>query len=282
MERPAYCVLGGGGLLGSAFIEELSRYGTPSLLAPSRAELDVTNESDVFSYVQSYKPRIILNCTGNRDLQWCENNQNAAFAINANAVGYLARASQANGCRLIHFSTDYVFSGDSGPYSESDVPNPNRVYGSSKLFGEKNALKTGAWVYRVPLVFGPAHMNVIEWMCSLINNRSGADLYSGLTSICSSNWIAQVVLLGLHKDIPPGLYHLAHDDFMSRMDMADMVARHFGYDVRDFFSEIDSAGDFRLSNQKLKGLMNLSTLGRCGDDLLYFLDRYKSNSSMRA
>ncbi len=279
MERPSYCVLGGGGLLGSAFIEELSRYGTPSLLAPSRAELDVTNESDVFAYISSYQPQIILNCTGNRDFEWCEKNPNLAFSIHANAVGYLARAAQANRCRLIHFSSDYVFSGEEGyPYSEFDVANPNRVYGSSKLFGEKNALKSGAWVYRIPMVFGPAHLNIVEWICSVIEKRGSAELYSGLMSICSSNWIAQVVLLTLHKDIPSGLYHLAHDDFMSRMDVADVCARHFGYDVRDFFSEGESSGDFRLNNKKLRGQMNLSTLGRCGDDLLYFLDHFKSRS----
>lgn len=101
-------------------------------------KLDITNPMGVMNLVQELNPQIIINCAAHTQVDLCESEQEKAYTINALGPKYLAEAAQAVEARLIHISTDYVFSGDKKePYSEEDETDPKSTYGSTKLAGEE-------------------------------------------------------------------------------------------------------------------------------------------------
>jgi dTDP-4-dehydrorhamnose reductase len=124
-----------------------------------RKELDITNRDGVFQLLRELKPDIVINAAAYTQVDRAESEPELAHKINAEAPGQLAGCCVELGARLIHISTDAVFSGGSGrPWQEGDNPNPVNVYGASKLAGEQAILRVGncnstilrtAWVYSV-------------------------------------------------------------------------------------------------------------------------------------
>lgn len=101
-------------------------------------ELDITDYSKVISYVESFKPDVIINCAAYTNVDKCESDKDAAFKVNAIGPRNLARASEKCKAKLLHLSTDYVFNGEGNiPFKEYDIPQPVSVYGKTKLLGEQ-------------------------------------------------------------------------------------------------------------------------------------------------
>jgi dTDP-4-dehydrorhamnose reductase len=101
-------------------------------------ELDITNFTEVISFIGFYKPDVIINCAAYTNVDGCENDKDAAFKVNAIGPRNLAIASEKFGIKLLHVSTDYVFNGEGTvPFKEYDIPQPVSVYGKTKLLGEQ-------------------------------------------------------------------------------------------------------------------------------------------------
>ena len=101
-------------------------------------ELDVTDQNAVMRLVREQKPDVIMNCGAMTAVDLCETEYDKAFRINALGARNLSIAAQETGAKISQISTDYVFSGDAHtPYVETDLPDPQSVYGSTKLAGER-------------------------------------------------------------------------------------------------------------------------------------------------
>lgn len=101
-------------------------------------ELDVTDQNAVMRLVREQKPDVIMNCGAMTAVDLCETEYDKAFRINALGARNLSIAAQETGAKIFQISTDYVFSGDAHtPYVETDLPDPQSVYGSTKLAGER-------------------------------------------------------------------------------------------------------------------------------------------------
>jgi len=127
-------VLGAAGQLGRDLCSRL-----PGEVIPlSRAEIDLTHPENIPSVVAELHADALINCAAYNFVDLAESEPQAAFAANTWGIGVLAKACQASGVKLIHFSTDYVFGLDSvfKPLTEADPPGPVSVYGLSKLAGE--------------------------------------------------------------------------------------------------------------------------------------------------
>lgn len=112
------------------------------------ADLDITDEKQVAEKLAELKPTLILNAAAYTDVDCAEKNQDLANAVNGYGVGYLAKAAKELGAILVHYSTDYVFDGQSeSGYKEDDLPNPLGVYGASKLLGEEQVQQNGEMFY---------------------------------------------------------------------------------------------------------------------------------------
>jgi dTDP-4-dehydrorhamnose reductase len=139
---------GGSGLLGTE-IQKLE----PDLLAPSHRELDITDAAEVAHYVKTYQPDIILHAaaiTSNREV---EADPETARQVNVDGTANLVNACEGTRIRFVYLSTDYVYKGDRGNYSETDPVEPFNAYAETKLAGEEI-------VRRVP-----NHLIVVQGIC---------------------------------------------------------------------------------------------------------------------
>jgi len=117
--------------------------------------VDITDPEAVAAWITGVNPRAIINCAAYTAVDDCEEHESEALAVNATAVGHLARAGNATGSTLIQISTDYVFDGSSTrPYREDDPVAPTSAYGRTKLLGEREAqtadrhlIVRTAWLY---------------------------------------------------------------------------------------------------------------------------------------
>lgn len=151
-------------MVGSA-VRELCEKSDDTVFSYDHGALDISNAKDVQRIVSSNRPEAVINCAAWTDVDGCESNQSRAFASNADGPENLARASREVNAVLLTISTDYVFDGNKdGFYSQDDLPNPQSVYGRSKLEGESRAQAANARtiVVRSGFIFGRGGKNFLS------------------------------------------------------------------------------------------------------------------------
>jgi dTDP-4-dehydrorhamnose reductase len=157
-------VAGSGGMVGKAVCRYSEALGD-QVVAADHASLDVTNAERVLSAIRNSKPDVVINCAAWTDVDGCERDSDRAYAANSSGPENLARASRRAGCGFITISTDYVFDGSKGDfYTQRDDPNPQSVYASAKLDGERRAQLAYARtiVVRSGFIFGPGGKNFLS------------------------------------------------------------------------------------------------------------------------
>jgi dTDP-4-dehydrorhamnose reductase len=150
-------VTGGNGRMGRELIPQLTSRGW-TITAPRSSDLDITDESAVADVLEHTQPDVVLHLAAYTDVAKAEREREQCWAVNVTGTRNIAR--HASG-RFVHFSTDYVFDGERGLYTESDAPNPSNYYSLTKTVAEeaarsaKNALivrttfKDAVWRYPV-------------------------------------------------------------------------------------------------------------------------------------
>jgi len=144
------------------------------LRALSHADLDIADDADVAAAVASFRPQLLFNTAAYTAVDRAENESSAAYRLNRDAAGALARTVAAVGARIVHISTDYVFDGrKSAPYLPVDAPNPLNVYGASKLAGEAEVRKAAgdALIVRTAWVHAASGQNFVRTMLRLMADR---------------------------------------------------------------------------------------------------------------
>jgi len=130
--------------------------------------LDITDAASVDAVVASERPHLILNAAAYTAVDKAESDEDAAYAVNATAVGLLADAARKHDARLVHVSTDFVFDGVAGtPYQPDAPPNPLSAYGRTKLAGE-HATGPEALIVRTAWVYAPTGGNFVRTMLRLM------------------------------------------------------------------------------------------------------------------
>lgn len=139
MSSERFLITGGGGQLASDLEALLG--ASAEVVAPGRAELDITNDDAVAAALENVRPTLVFNCAAFHNVEVCEREEERALAVNVRAVKRLAQGCEEHGARLVHLSTNYVFDGSrEAPYEEHDLPAPRSVYALSKLSGEHAAV----------------------------------------------------------------------------------------------------------------------------------------------
>jgi dTDP-4-dehydrorhamnose reductase len=160
--RARILVTGASGQVGGELVQTLAALG--EVVAPSRAELDLSDERSVRAMVRQVKPRWIVNPGAYTAVDRAESEAELAYAVNATAVRALGEEARAIGAAVVHFSTDYVFDGlEMAPYVETDAVSPASVYGASKLAGEQELARSGAahLIFRTSWVYGATGKNFL-------------------------------------------------------------------------------------------------------------------------
>jgi dTDP-4-dehydrorhamnose reductase len=168
-------VTGGNGQLGSELKEIASNYQDYNFLFTDVKDLDITNHAAVNEFVEMNKINVIINCAAYTAVDKAEEQGDLAKAINHLAVANFAKIAKDNHIKLIHISTDYVFDGTNyKPYVESDTPNPQSVYGQTKLDGElalQRINPANAIIIRTSWVYSKFGNNFVKTMLRLGKER---------------------------------------------------------------------------------------------------------------
>jgi dTDP-4-dehydrorhamnose reductase len=140
-------------------------------------QIDLADRSSVERIVRTSGAGCIINCAAYTAVDNCEQEPDRAFALNAHGAGFIAAAAAEMGTRMVHISTDYVFDGNKeSPYIESDVPNPQSVYGKSKLEGERLVAAACAdhQIFRIAWLYGLNGKNFVFTIRSVAEKKAAA------------------------------------------------------------------------------------------------------------
>ncbi|MDE6264139.1 MAG: dTDP-4-dehydrorhamnose reductase [Paramuribaculum sp.] len=163
-------VTGGDGQLGTC-LKIASENSGNEYIFTDVDDIDITDPEAVALGVGCNDFDLIVNCAAYTNVDKAEEQPEFAEKLNAEAVGYLAKAAKDNGCTLIHISTDYVFGGNQGntPRSESEPTNPTGVYGLTKLHGEQKIAESGckAIIIRTAWLYSEFGKNFVKTMLNL-------------------------------------------------------------------------------------------------------------------
>lgn len=241
MER--ILITGASGLLGLtlalAASEDYSVFGTVrrDILRTNTFEkliVDLLDPGVIPAMLARAKPDTLIHCAALTNLEQCQANPGLAQRLNAEVPALLAAEARRRGVRFVHISTDAVFDGRRGSYTEADEPNPLSVYGHTKLAGERAV----AEAYPEALI---ARVNFYGW--SLTGTRSLAEFFynnlvsgqriNGFTDVqfCPMlvNRLAEVLLQMLKADLH-GLYHVVGSQALSKYEFGVALARQFSLD----------------------------------------------------
>jgi dTDP-4-dehydrorhamnose reductase len=231
-------VTGSHGLLGAAISREFS--SKADVVSLGHRELDVSNEAAVSAAMADVRPNVVINCAAYNDVDGAEERPVDALQVNAFGVMALARASALHDAALVHYSSDFVFDGQStSPYAEGDAPNPRGVYAASKLLGDWFALDRGkSWVLRVESLFGhpaPGASRVGSLGTIVRRIQSGEEVPVFVDRTVSPSYTADVASATralLEGAAAPGLYHCVNSGAATWAEVAAEAARLLGVPLR--------------------------------------------------
>jgi len=230
-----WLIIGGTGQLGLTFQDYLKKQNI-FYLAPKRNDLDLTNENQIFSYIDFAKPSIIVNCAAWTNVDLAENQESEALQINGIAVENLARAAKKSEARLVHISTDYVFSGrNKKPWREDDLTEPETAYGRTKHYGElvinkiypeNSLIFRTAWLYSR---YGTNFVNTIYYKAINTNETLHIVIDQFGQPTLASDLVEQIAL-AIKSEVKPGIYHGTNSGQTSWYDLATEIFSLTGQD----------------------------------------------------
>jgi len=240
-------VTGSNGMLGQRIVHYFSKLENVELMACSVEDKQVPGDKEV-EYIQcdlrkresiksavlNFYPDFIINAAAFTNVDLSESDRENAWKLNVKGVEYLAETCRVLDAHLIHISSDYVFDGKRGPYSEEAKPNPLGYYGRTKLASE-NALKiSGAvnTIIRTNVLYGVANSrpDFVRWVINSL--RSNKQINIVTDQINNPTYIDDLVS-AISKIIEfqrQGIYNIGGRDFLSRYDFTIKIADYFNLD----------------------------------------------------
>ena len=244
-------ITGSNGLLGQKLVAALrndpavelvatSRGGdrTPAPLGDRYRPLDITDAAAVDALFDAVRPEVVIHTAAMTNVDACELDPPACRLQNVTATEHLVRASERHNAHFIHLSTDFIFDGLDGPYSEDDAPAPLSIYGQSKLDSESvvRGSRLAKWaIARTIIVYGIAEglsrSNVVLW-------AKGALEKGQPIKVVDDQWrmptLAEDLADGcirIAKRGATGVYHLSGPDGMSILELVQRVGAFFQLDT---------------------------------------------------
>ena len=239
-------VAGANGMLGQSLCGYYTKQNNVQLLACSLEEqpvlnnidylhCDITKRESVKKVVLDFYPDYIVNTSAFTNVDLSETEREEAWKVNVKGVEYLSEAARILDVRIIHISSDYIFDGRDGPYSENQKPNPLGYYARTKLAGE-NALKISGVLHsilRTNVLYGSGSnckIDFVKWLINLL--KDGKEVRIVTDQINNPTFVEDLVQ-GISKVIEfnkTGVYNIGGKEFLSRYEFSEIIAEFFGLD----------------------------------------------------
>ncbi len=239
-------VIGSNGMLGQRFVEHVNNLEKYKLITASFEEksffdfaeyytIDISNEIDVKKLIKQTAPNYIVNTAAYTNVDKSEIEKEAAKGINVLGVKFIAEAAKEIGAHFIHISTDYVFNGNDGPYSEDDLTDPVGYYGLTKLNGEKEiqTILDNYSILRTNVLYGPAKFgrpDFVKWVyTSLKENKQIKIVTDQINNPTYIDDLVSAIYLCITKKVY-GIYHIGGKEFFNRYEFTKKIADFFALD----------------------------------------------------
>ena len=259
MNKLKILVTGSNGLLGQKIVYQLAKRKNVELIATAKGpnrlkekigyqfiDLDITSKDQVYNIINNLKPNAVINCAAMTNVDACENNQEYCWNVNVKAVEYIATASESIKAHLVQLSTDFIFDGNAGPYSEEDTPNPLHFYAKSKLESERIVQKimTKWSIARTIIIYGitdnMSRSNLVLWAKKEMENGNSINV---INDQFRSPTFAEDLAKGCISIVDHsafGIYHLSGPKTYSILELVNIVADFYKLD-KSLINPIDSA-----------------------------------------
>ena len=223
-------VTGAAGQLGREVVDVATSAGH-DVFAASRAELDVTKPEVVRAVVSREQPAVIVHAAAWTAVDACESDREKAMLHNGAATRFVVDAAREVGARVVYISTDYVFDGTKPtPFVETDVPNPQSVYGASKLEGEQAVDTSIDTVVRISWVCGFHGANMVKTILRIAAQQDTLTFVDDQIGCPTFADDAAAMITRLAIEERPGIWHVTNQGAVSWYEFTREVLRAAGYD----------------------------------------------------
>jgi dTDP-4-dehydrorhamnose reductase len=260
-------ITGGTGLLGINWAAAMRAQHEVLLAGHRRGSRLAGTRAVALEKIADLRPDVMVNAAGLSSVDDCERDPARAMEVNAALAGSIAATAEALGAKLVHVSTDHVFSGEGSLYAEGAAPSPVNAYARSKLEGERRvaAACPGALIVRTNF-FGWGHaarQSISDWILAALRARQPLTMFS---DVFVTPILATRLALAAHELLGAGgrgIFHVGGDERVSKHAFALRLAKAFGLPADGIregrFEEAKLAAprprDMSLSNERARGLL---------------------------
>ena len=279
LQKAKIVITGKNGQLAKEFIKLFLEKGL-NFFAFDKNELDITNFDTVRKRLKEIKPDFLINCAAYNYVDRAEDDRENCYLTNTKGAENLAKICSEIKCKIVHYSTDYVFDGKKNTlYIEKDTPNPLNYYGKTKLEGEEKIKEhcKNHLIFRVSWLYGKGKNNFVIKFLNWANTRDTLQIAENEVSIPTySKRVAGITLKALKNGLR-GLYHLTNSGFTSRYGLALKIKEIFKLKNNivpvksEIFNLKAKRPDFSaMDNSLIKTILNIK-IPQWDEDLKEFL-----------
>lgn len=252
-------ITGSNGLLGQKLVQKLAGVAGVQVIATARgqnrlpftagytfASLDITDKQQVDEVFGQHVPEVVIHTAAMTNVDQCETEKEECWKLNVTATEYLLEAAEKTGSFFLHLSTDFIFDGADGPYTEEAEANPVSFYGWSKYAAEKLVMHSRLkWaIARTILVYGIAHdmsrSNIILWVKNSLESGKAIQVVNDQwrTPTLAEDLAEGCILIARQR--AEGIFNISGKDLLTPYQMAIMTADYFGLN-KSLINETDGS-----------------------------------------
>ena len=260
-------ITGANGQLGHELVHATVAAGH-EVIATSHETLDITDKLAVDAAIQAAQPDVVIHAAAWTAVDACESDPNKAVLVNGTATKYIADAAHAVGAHVVYISTDYVFDGSkTSAYDEGDVTNPQSVYGSSKLAGERALGATDA-IVRISWVCGFYGGNTVKTILRLAEQPQLKFVDDQIGNPTFADDAAEMIVR-IATEKRSGTWHVTNQGEVSWYEFAREVLIAGGFDADKVIPiKTHELQPPRPATRPFNSVLNNGSLKRAGIELL--------------
>ena len=260
-------ITGANGQLGHELVRATVAAGH-EVVATSHETLDITDKSAVDTAITAARPDVVIHAAAWTAVDACESDPDKAMLVNGTATKYIAAAAHAVGAHVVYISTDYVFDGSkTSPYDEEDAPNPQSVYGASKLEGER-ALGANDAIVRIAWVCGFYGSNMVKTILRLAEQPQLKFVDDQIGNPTFADDAAEMIVR-IATEKRSGTWHVTNQGDVSWYEFARQVLMAAGFDANKVAPiKTHELQPPRPAKRPFNSVLNNTSLKRAGIELL--------------